>query len=425
MKRRSNIPMRHGAAYIVALLAGTIVTITGLSALSIATTQARTRTLSDQHTMSQLMARTMMEHAKSAVAAHLRDGNTRLDLPGNIDVVLTSPYGDGYWRFAELDGARLNNIDGPVAIQLHGENGDALFHQEALLFPAGETYDVMGMAMYSGGSLTLRSGASVTSELPIGAVGGVTADAAIVDAPVESAGSISGAAYLGSVDSDAASRLMPSDTLFGYYTDLGERIILSDLPFRAGSYWLEDLVLSPSENPFGATNPLGIYVIDCGGSWVTLRNVRVVGTLVLLNASNSVWIGQNTLIQPTHPWMPSLLVEGDAGFYAGDTGPSEAAAGINMNPRGTPYQFESDSDRSDVYPAEIQGVAYVSGDAVFYLPSQTIRGKLIAGGDIRVRTGVDVDIFPDPDVERYPPFGFFEDTGGLALDPNTITWTMP
>ncbi|MEO1279752.1 MAG: hypothetical protein AAFV77_12415 [Planctomycetota bacterium] len=416
---------RRGAAYIVALLAGTIVTITGLAALSVSTTQARTAAIEDRLANARLNAHSAIEYGKAAVSAHLADGGTRTDLFGTINPGWNHTGGRASWRLREIGGATLNNIDGPLVLEATGESGVSTFRYDAILAPSGPPLDVMATAMYAGGTLTLGSGASITSEQIVGSIGEIDADAATVDAPVESAGAISGATYLSAQDRGVAPRLMPADGLFGYYTDLGERITLTDLPFRAGSYWLEDLVLSPSENPFGVTNPLGIYVIDCGGWWVTLRNVRVVGTLVLLNASNSAWIGQNTLLQPAYPWMPSLLVEGGAGFYAGDTGPSEAAAGVNMNPRGTPYLFESDADTSDVYPAEIQGLAYVSGDVGFWLPSQAIRGKLIAGGNIRVRTGVDVDIFPDLDVERYPPFGFFEDSGGLTLDPNTITWTMP
>ncbi len=425
MKRSQTPVQRKGAAYIVALLAGTIVTISGLSALSIATTQARTNTLEDRHAMSQLMARTTLEYAKSGVAAMLQDGDTRLNLRGDVDFGVTSSYGDGAWRLVEVDGSPLNNEDGPILIEVRGENGETSFRQEALLVPSGETFDVMQMALYAGESLLIRSGSSVTSELPIGASFDVEATAALVDAPVEAGESVIGGVYLSSTASRTTKRLMPADDLFTYYVNLGEEIDIAALPARSSSYWLEELVLSPSENPFGRTNPLGIYFIDCAGARVTLSNVRVVGTLVLLNSVNESYIGPRTLMQPLHPWMPSLLVQGDLGFYGGTLGPSESIAGLNFNPAGTPYKFVSDNDTTDVYLSEVQGLCYVSDTARFYLPSQPIRGKVIAGNGIRVRSGVDVTLFHDPSVEQYPPYGFFVDEGGLALAPSTIEWTLP
>ncbi|NRA56940.1 MAG: hypothetical protein HRU13_02315 [Phycisphaerales bacterium] len=416
---------RRGAAYIVALLAGTIVTITGLAALSVSTTQARTAAIEDRLANARLNAHSAIEYGKAAVSAHLADGGTRTDLFGTINPGWNYTGGRASWRLREIGGATLNNIDGPVVLEATGESGVSTFRYDAILAPSGIPLDVLEMGMYAGGIMEFSSGAGITSEDPIGSAALVDNDAAIVNADVESAGNITGATYLGSTTRGVAPRILPDSALFAYYQSIGETIALSDLTWRSNSYWLENTLLSPNSNPFGSTNPLGIYVIDCQSQWVSLANVRVVGTLVLLNATNSIWIHTRTLVQPAYPWMPSLLVQGDAGFYAGDVALSEATAGVNLNPRGTPYLFESDGDTSDSYPSEIQGLIYVSDDVQFYLPSQTIHGKLIVGDTIQVRSGVDVDIFDDPDIERYPPFGFFEDTGGLVLDPNTITWTMP
>ena len=44
---------------------------------------------------------------------------------------------------------------------------------------------------------------------------------------------------------------------------------------------IEDILLSPSSNPFGPTNPNGLYYIDCGNQELTIKNCRIIGTLII------------------------------------------------------------------------------------------------------------------------------------------------
>ena len=108
-------------------------------------------------------------------------------------------------------------------------------------------------------------------------------------------------------------------------------------------------------------NPEGIYVVDCGGARVCIKNCRIVGTIVLLNP------GANSSIDGSVRWdaavgnYPALLVQGDLQLKTSSTELSEATLAVNFNPVGVPYSGTEDADQTDAYPAEINGVVYVSG----------------------------------------------------------------
>jgi hypothetical protein len=130
-------------------------------------------------------------------------------------------------------------------------------------------------------------------------------------------------------------------------------------------------------------------------------------------------------MQPAFDWMPSLLVQGGVSFMGTASGPDEASLGVNLNPPATPYNYGSDSDTSDAYPAGIEGVSYIAGEVTFSLPRQIIRGAMVITGNARVGSSVVLDVAHDPGVATLPPYGFFEDAGGLAVDPASVVWGLP
>lgn len=419
-------PTRRGAAYLIALLAGTIVTVTGLSALSMATSRAKETILTDQSAEARLLAQSAFEHGLGALSAHMDAGGTRADLTASFSKAGTLNNGQLEWSISELDGSTINNVDGPIVLTAKADSGQATHVIKGILPPSGDPYDTLATAMYVGGELSTGTSASVTADKTVGAIGNVTATGSTINAPVESSGTVGGTLFLGSTISGADERPMPDDSLFNYYIAQGEEISMISLPFTTSTRRLEDVLLSPSSNPFGSTNELGIYIIDVGGARLHIRNVRVVGTLVLLNATPDLVFGAGALIEPAFPWMPSVLVQGDATFVGTSAGPSELASDVNFNPSHTPYNFESDDDKLDAYPGRIEGLSYVSGNATFSQPGQTLLGTIIIGGDARVAVSAAVDITYDPAVAHLPPFGLFDDTEGeLAIDPSTIAWELP
>lgn len=423
--RRGQDTSRRGAAYLVALLAGTIVTVTGLAALSLATTRARSAELGDQLAGARLNASTALEHAFAAVSAHLDNAGTRHDLFGNAEPTVAWQGGTSTWRLREMDGSLLDNKDGPIVIQAEGASGDSAFRYDAMLVPSGRPMGVLNAAMYAGGTITVSSGGTLIADHVVAAAGDITANGGTVDADVESSGDVDGAVYLGSITEDADPRPLPDIGMLTYYRDLGFELNHTELPWVLLSRTLGSVLLSPASNPFGPPNPLGIYVIDCNNSSIVVTNTRINGTLILRRPGPNTIIGSGVFIEPVHPWLPAIVAEGSITFMASAAGPNETLLGVNLNPPGSPYLFEHDTDQSDTYPGVIRGVVYASGNITFGLLSQHIEGAVIAGGNIRVFTGSTARVTYDPSVAHLPPFGFFEDQGQLAVDPSTITWTMP
>lgn len=417
---------RRGAAYLIALLAGSIVTVTGLAALSISTSKARTATLADQATRARTLARSGLDHALCAVGAHLSGGGTRSDIFGSASPSITMDGGTFEWTFARMDGTALGNTDEPIVVRAKSQSGSARYGLHATLVPSGVPLDVLDTGLYAGDSITISTSATVASDKVIGAAGEVSATSATINAPVESVATIAGTTYNGTRSPGAPERRMPDPSLIDHYLAIGERISYSSLPVSGLGRGLQDVLLSPSSNPFGATNEYGIYIIEPGMNSLTISNVRIVGTLIILDASSTrTIIGSGVLMQPAFDWMPSLLVRGDVSFMGTSTGPSESVAGVNMNPSHTPFNFEFDQDTSDTFPGRIEGVSYVSGDAVFAFPRQNIQGTMVVGDDVRVLVGATLQITYDAGVATLPPVGFFEDAGGLALDPLSIAWRVP
>lgn len=423
--RMSTKGTRRGTAYLIALLAGSIVTVTGLTAIGLATTRARSKAIADDAARARLMADSGLEHALSAIAAHLRSGGTRHNLIDEDWPVVTMGQGQFTWTLDALDGTPTNSDDKPIRLRVVSQHGQARHALEAAIVPSGLPMDSLDTGLYAGGSIDFAALSSLASDKVVGSVGGVSALTATITAPVESAATVGGTLYLGTTSSNVAARRLPEPSIIDEYIKIGQTIAMADLPAITGGRALRNVLLSPGSNPFGPTNALGIYVIDLSGNRMLVDNIRIAGTLVLLNPGPNTAIGNNVLIEPAFPWMPSLLVNGDITFMGTNAGPNEATIGVNLNPPHTPFEGQYDNDTTDVYPGRLGGVAYVTGNATFALTRQNIRGSLLVGGNVRVNASVVVDIAYDPSVAFLPPLGFFEDAGGLALDPGSIAWRLP
>jgi hypothetical protein len=198
---------------------------------------------------------------------------------------------------------------------------------------------------------------------------------------------------------------MPGSDVFDYYVNMGTLIDI-ELLDQGGTYELKEVVLSPQSNPYGSPNPEGIYVIDCKGLTLQVKDLRVFGTLVLLNPAIDSNIQSKVNFEPAVPNFPSLLVSGGIEFKYNSGSPLlEAPLGVNFNPIGTPYQGSQDSDTSDNYPSIIKGLVYVSGQ--FNLANDpfgsAVDGVVVCGS---IAANSDFTLTYRPTFLNYPPPGF-------------------
>ncbi|CAK9027568.1 Uncharacterized protein SCF082_LOCUS17980, partial [Durusdinium trenchii] len=199
-------------------------------------------------------------------------------------------------------------------------------------------------------------------------------------------------------------------TVFDYYTSNGTTISNVFLDDGLGGLDLSDVLLSPYANPYGLANPEGIYVIDAAGKPLSIKRSRIVGTLVVLNATWGVSIKDDISWEPAFPHYPSILVQGDLEIRIRDSNFNESDALTNFNPLLTPYQGETDILIDDSYPSRMAGIIYCSGDMIVdgknagYTPK--INGVVIVGGWCLLQKLVDLSIDYDSVPAMTPPPGF-------------------
>jgi len=171
-----------------------------------------------------------------------------------------------------------------------------------------------------------------------------------------------------------------------YYLD---NLSLTDTFYPTDTWHLDRVLLSPASNPFGATNPRGIYVINCGFNDVVVQNCRIVGTLVFLNPGNASYIQEAIVWEPAVYNYPAFLSNASIRISPTAAAPSESALAFNMNPPGTPYPYQggtSNTTLTDAYPAQISGLIYSKNRLRFY-GTTNVAGVVIAAGNIEQNGG--------------------------------------
>ena len=368
--RRSNHRSdRRGTLYIAVLGVTLIVAVMAAVGMSVARTELRmSQNLSDQQE-ARLLARSAVEHAVNWTQ-QTNDWRTKVT---NDTFTPQRALGRGLirWKFIDSDGDLNDNDNDRVTLYGYGTVGDATAVEAVTLGPVGGIgLSCLEVALLSENDIVLPSGnisnnTIIQTDQVVASNGDIDASAnnAQVQGNAEAAGTVSGTVS-GTSTSSVPTREMPSSTAFDYYLANGTPIAFTDLPFLLGKRWLWKILLSPNNNPYGSTNPEGIYIIDCEGDTLDIRQCRVVGTLVLIDVGSNTCINGTVHFGPAVANYPTLLVQGDMVFdmvnIGGATELSESILGVNFNPPGTPYQGSEDSDTSDTYPAGLYGLVYVS-----------------------------------------------------------------
>jgi hypothetical protein len=193
-------------------------------------------------------------------------------------------------------------------------------------------------------------------------------------------------------------------------------VIMRDDNAPSGVKTIHRKVLSPSNNPFGSgtTNTDGIYVIDCSGGKISIRDSRIFGTLVLLNqneggsevAGSIHWAPAVVSADPTVTNLPALLSNKELRLFFTNTALGETALNANFNPSGTPYFGSTDSDKTDTYPSLINGLIYSEKDIELTDYQPTIKGVLVSDNNIIAKDATSVFEYDPLYYERNAPPGF-------------------
>jgi hypothetical protein len=396
---------RRGSAYLVVIGAAMLVALLGLSSLMALRIQRRVVEDAVDAAQARAYAQAAIEVGMSRIAD---DADWRTNYTHGVWIT-DQPLGEGSFTLEgrdDGDGDLADDDTDELVLTGIGVKGRARQKTQVRLVPELRGVGALEAALFAGGSLTF-TGAAVQSDGLLVSNGSVTAGSSTVGGDVEASATISGSTYNGSQTAGVDERSAPAGSVFTPYSTSGASIPISSLPVVNGFRTLENVVLSPASNPYGAAQAQGIYVIDCQSASVCVRNLRIVGTLVLLNA------GDNSKLTDSVHWdaavanYPALLVDGAFSVEMSGTALSEAALGANFNPAGTAWEGQSDIDTEDSYPSRIKGLAYIGGDSQF-TTSPTFEGVVVVAGAAQVSGTLSL-IYSD-DYLTNPPPGFLDKT---------------
>jgi hypothetical protein len=375
---------RRGATYLIVLGTALAITVIGLSAITATRIERRWADASVNFTQARL-------HAESAINVGLlrieQDANWRTTYSSGL-WESSKNIGTGTYTLQGIDpddGDLANDATDPLLLRGEGMAGfdpsATSYTLEVKLNAHVPPLTCLERPVHTGSNVDFTSAQASSNPMSdaISANGNISALSSTINADVEAAGTISGLGYNGQQTSGIKPRTMPNSSAFDDYIANGTEISLGSIP----SGTIEKVVLSPGNNPYGATNPQGIYVVRCETQDITIRNCRIAGTLVLLDAGSGSRIRDSVIMTSAVGNYPTLLVRGSISLELSSASLSEASLDVNFNPSHSPYQGIHDEDKVDSYPSRLNGLVYVSGD-VATSNVVNIDGVLVVGGKLSI-----------------------------------------
>ncbi|MCC6971668.1 MAG: hypothetical protein IT434_15765 [Phycisphaerales bacterium] len=371
--RRNSAPSRRGSAYVLVLGAAMIVAMIGVGGAIASRTARRAAQLdSDGAALNHAALGALRAAAGNAqnTIAWRAAAKAAAPLSLTVDGIAVSAVG------SDPDDADLSNdLFDRVTLVATASKGQARRIVSMTLGPDDTLSDALGSAVHSNGDITVSGGAVLMATGRVSTNGSITggtirADAAAVGAI---AGTISG-----TQTTLASAFTMPSG-LEARYEAIGTAIPLSAFASRR----IEKNVLGPAKNPFGSTNALGVYVIDCAGQAFEVRDARLNCTLVLKDCSKLTLSSGVLWTAPRSDW-PLVICSGPIHSDMVAANLSEVTANTNFNPTNMAYDGVTDTDKSDSYPSMLRGIVYSASDFSINSGALTLEGAAILAGEVKV-----------------------------------------
>jgi hypothetical protein len=410
--------LRRGTIYVAVVGVALIVSALGAVAIHVARTELHGAVIADEMARARLAAQSGIEYAISVIK-----GNTDWRTAYTSGVATTfadarntlTGTGSFSFTFIDSDGNLADDDQDSVTLRSVGAAGNARSVVEVLLQPSGLGLSCLTSSLHSNGILRVTS--TLTTNQRVSANSNINVATGRIQGSAASTGTISGEVSVLPTQMNVTPpwEMPKPENAFEYYKANGTAIHVSSL----GGNTIQRVVLSPASNPFGlgVTNPQGIYVIDCQGASITLKDCRIVGTLVLLNAGSGTNIKDSIILEPAIANFPALMVQGsfEVDWYS-DQQLMESNLNVNLNPVGTPLNGDADTDKLDTWPGSLKGLVYVSGNLLVKNKHAKVNGVIVAGGTINVESPL--TLTNDSTFYNNPPPGFA--TGSvMKIEPGT------
>jgi len=394
---RSQRARRRGSAYLLIVAVSMLVSIMGLSAIALSRLSARLSDTAADFSEAGVLALAAVDHALQI----MHDNPTWQDVYLSEEPAVQYPYGGGTLRWFYVgeveDGNDPDECYSTVRVWGIGEVGHVARSYSVLLQVAGIPLELLGTALHAGTEVHVKSGKSITVTGAPLSCNALFHNDGIVYGDVEAVSAAHPSTVIGTVTIPSPPKAMPDAGVLTQYIDVATQI-----PFTGA---IENKVLSPGYNPWGPTNPDGVYVIDTGGNDLQIRYSRIHGTLIVILGSGKLFLEDAMFLHNYRTDYPALIVDGDVELrLKSDTyGLSESAQGTNYNPTGAPYEDSSDGDMDDTYPNEIRGLVHVTENLNFFETTR-IRGAVIC--ELKTTCEGQHEIVHDAGLLMNPPLGY-------------------
>lgn len=398
---------RRGTVYLVLLSAAGVVVVLSLTGITLVRVQRRVCEANLAMMEARSAALSGMEHA-AAIFDSVDTWRTVAKSAGGTLGSFTLGRSTVTVAAADPGGAALSAWAlKPVEITSTATIGTTVQAYKARLQQEYTPLSCLATAMTSGDRLELDDTVLAATER-IASNEKIDSNSCRIWAPVEAVAAIDGGSYNSTMNIRGA-RALPAPTVFSLYKAAGVEIALSALPNRT----IENVVLGTNLSPYSApANSTGVYWIECDDKDVTIRNCRIVGTLVLINV-HTLTIEGSVQWTPPARGMPILLVDGKAKFVTQRTRLYESTINANLNPPGVPFNNASNATTTDSYPSVLSGLIYVSEDCSIE-GDLAIEGQFIGGAKVNA-SKASIAITYDNGSYCNPPPGFSTATGARIL----------
>jgi|GEM_PF-2781697 len=424
---RSRITTRRGAVYLLVLLTAAFVLATGLAALTL---EDRTHQRADLHAQvaaSRNAARAgldlALEHIRTNDGWRNDAGPDGLIYQNMFEsdgeaVTLTAyavdPDGSLY------EGSSVGTTD-PFELSIEATIGDAVGRVTVLVEPQPMPMDVLELGAYSHDKIEFYGSCTITGDGDWGSRNDITGSGSTLEASVVCCGTIEGLSVGGISTSCDRERELPGNDLYRTYQAIGTNASMLLVPRSGGRYFIQNVAIGPGLNPYGlAGNSNGVYIFDQGSDPITVRNARVVGTLVFIGGG-TVTLEGSLNMQPANPGWPAVITREDLVLNTSNAPLVESGLFTNFNPIGLDGLLPGDLDTFDTYESAITGIVFC-GDVLFCVGGDLdLTGSLIAVDDFQITGGWTADINRDYSAGSEPPPGFESSQTRMA----PLEWRTP
>ena len=371
---RCNGIRRAGSVYLHVLASSLLITIVGLASVLAARIQLRSSRLTRDCCEARACAVSALELGIFYVT---QDPNWRTTRP-NGTWVLDEPLGAGRFTLEGIDpgdGVLSDSKYEPLVLTGRGRKGLAEHQAEVTMVPIIEPLDALNTCLHASGLIHVFAGKQIVAiEAPVSTNGQLDNDGVLDgDAEAQTADHIG--TITGTLTVPAPGKRMPDAAVIAAYISRATAVPYVTTIDRA--------VLAPGCNPWGPTDPNGLYYIDTSGADLDIINSRIHGTLIVKTGGGTLTMDDVVFLQNYRADFPVLLVDGNVVVRYQSLGAtlSEAVTGANYTPTGAPYEGVTDADLLDEYPGEIRGLVHIKG-SLSLQGSARIRGVVICDGPV-------------------------------------------